>query len=229
MTNWIKSWPLKVEFAAIILIAFSWPLLGSVASLFNQHNGHHVPRFTSYGLLWLSLMEIAALTLVLSILKIRAITVRSLGVNPSWNLTAKGILLFIIAVIVNALTVKLVVLLYPATDVPLSTMNYGKPNLIASVTLSMINPFFEEILVVGYVIASLEKQCTTGIALLSSVVLRTSYHLYLGLASAVGVAAIGLLFTFVFIKKRQLWPLIIAHGVINLLSFMALNYRGYAH
>ena len=218
--SWIQNWSIKVEFWIIFTIAFSLPLLGSVMHFLASHKS---TLFSGYSLIWTVIIEIIILSLIGLLLYVRKWNFRLIGLNPTWWLTMKGFLLCLFAVLADRLTVFFVTTIYPLTGTYLSSLSYGNPSIFSVFAISIVNPLFEEVLVVGYIITTLEKLSTpTGLSLLASVLIRLSCHLYQGPAGAAGIAVIGFIFGYSFIKKRQLWPLVVAHSVIDLLSLMAL-------
>ena len=60
-------------------------------------------------------------------------------------------------------------------------------------------------------------------ALLASSLLRGAYHLYQGFSAGLGNVVMGLIFAYVWRRTGRLWPLIIAHGIID-----SVAYVGYA-
>lgn len=94
--------------------------------------------------------------------------------------------------------------------------------LPVTVLLAVQNGFLEEVLVVGYLITRLQllRWPTWGI-LAASAVLRGSYHLYQGFGGFVGNAVMGLVFGWFFLKFRRIWPLVIAHSLIDTVVFVA--------
>ena len=94
--------------------------------------------------------------------------------------------------------------------------------LPVTVLLAVQNGFLEEVLVVGYLITRLQqlRWPTWGI-LAASAVLRGSYHLYQGFGGFVGNAVMGLVFGWFFLKFRRVWPLVIAHSLIDTVVFIA--------
>lgn len=75
----------------------------------------------------------------------------------------------------------------------------------------------EEVIVVGYLITRLRGlRWTGGAALAASVILRGAYHLYQGWGGFAGNLAMGLLFGFVFLRTRRVWPLVVAHFLLDL-------------
>ena len=50
--------------------------------------------------------------------------------------------------------------------------------------------------------------------------LRGAYHLYQGWGAGLGNAAMGLVFGYAWQRTGRLWPLVIAHGVIDTVAFV---------
>ena len=53
----------------------------------------------------------------------------------------------------------------------------------------------------------------------ASALLRASYHLYQGVSAGLGNAVMGLVFIEYFRRTGRVWPLIIAHGLIDTAAF----------
>lgn len=83
------------------------------------------------------------------------------------------------------------------------------------------NGWAEEIIVVGYLLTRLDQlRVNPAIAILISAVLRGTYHLYQGFGAGLGNLAMGLIFGIVWWRTRRLWPLILAHGLIDTVAFV---------
>jgi len=83
------------------------------------------------------------------------------------------------------------------------------------------NGFLEEVLVVGYLLTRLEQlKVPPAIAILISAVLRGSYHLYQGFGGFIGNAVMGVVFAWFFRRTRRLWPLVIAHSLLDITVFV---------
>ena len=87
------------------------------------------------------------------------------------------------------------------------------------------NAAFEELAVTGFVIASLAEK-GAAIAVTASALLRFAYHLYQGPLSAVSVIPLGFLLGALFWRARNLWPLIVAHALADVVVFVLSAYRG---
>lgn len=83
------------------------------------------------------------------------------------------------------------------------------------------NAVAEEVLVVAYLVTRLRR---LGVgengSMLVSAVLRGSYHLYQGVGGFVGNLVMGLIFGRVWQRTNRLWPLIIAHAVLDTVAFV---------
>ncbi len=51
--------------------------------------------------------------------------------------------------------------------------------------------------------------------------IRLSYHLYQGVAGVLSLVPTGLLFAIWFVRTRQLWPLIVAHAILDFVGLTA--------
>lgn len=79
----------------------------------------------------------------------------------------------------------------------------------------------EEVIVVGYLFARLrDLGWGTWTIILSTSVLRGSYHLYQGFGAFVGNVAMGILFGWLYSRFGRLLPLVIAHTVIDAVIFV---------
>jgi len=64
------------------------------------------------------------------------------------------------------------------------------------------------------------RRASLATAVNISAAIRLSYHLYQGAAGVLSVVPLGLLFGLWFARTRQLWPLIVAHAILD---FVALS------
>nr|WP_239020645.1 CPBP family intramembrane glutamic endopeptidase [Nakamurella antarctica] len=86
------------------------------------------------------------------------------------------------------------------------------------------NGFLEEVLVVGFLLTRLRQlRVNPWVALGMSALLRGSYHLYQGPGQAVGNMLMGLVFGYAWLRWRRIWPLIIAHTLMDVVSFVGYS------
>ncbi len=78
----------------------------------------------------------------------------------------------------------------------------------------------EEVVVVGYLLTRLRRlPISSGMALGCSSMLRGAYHLYQGFGGGLGNVVMGLIFGYTWQRSGRLWPLVIAHGLIDSVAF----------
>jgi membrane protease YdiL (CAAX protease family) len=89
------------------------------------------------------------------------------------------------------------------------------------VLVAFADGWAEEIIVVGYLLTRLD-QLGVGAraALVCSSLLRGTYHLYQGFGAGLGNVAMGLVFGYAWQRTGRLWPLVIAHGLIDTVTFV---------
>lgn len=93
---------------------------------------------------------------------------------------------------------------------------------------SFANAFAEEIVVVAFVSIRLRQlgMGWTGV-IASSALLRGSYHLYQGVSAGFGNIVMGIIFTYFYARTGKIWPLILAHFLIDAVAFV--GYAAGAH
>ena len=90
--------------------------------------------------------------------------------------------------------------------------------LIAS---AFANGWAEEVIVVAFLLTRLQQlRINPVVALVCSSLLRGAYHLYQGFGAGLGNVAMGLVFGYVWRRTGRLWPLVIAHGLIDAVAFV---------
>jgi membrane protease YdiL (CAAX protease family) len=83
------------------------------------------------------------------------------------------------------------------------------------------NAWAEEVLVVGYLLTRLNQRGTRRrTALVISSLLRGTYHLYQGFGAFVGNLVMGLLFGAYWQRTGRLWPLVLAHTLLDTVAFV---------
>jgi membrane protease YdiL (CAAX protease family) len=92
------------------------------------------------------------------------------------------------------------------------------------VLTAFANGWAEEVVVVAFLLTRLRQlRVNPMAAMLASSLLRGAYHLYQGFSAGLGNIVMGLVFAYAWRRTGRLWPLIIAHGIID-----SVAYLGYA-
>ena len=83
------------------------------------------------------------------------------------------------------------------------------------------NAILEEVVVVGFVMTRLRQiGWNVWATIVTSAVIRGSYHLYQGFGQAIGNVVMGLVFGYWFTKTKRVLPLIVAHTILDAIVFV---------
>jgi membrane protease YdiL (CAAX protease family) len=83
------------------------------------------------------------------------------------------------------------------------------------------NGVLEEIVMVGYLLTRLRSVgWGMAAAVAFSSVLRGTYHLYQGFGAFAGNAIMGVVFCYFFLRTGRLWPLILAHTLLDVVAYL---------
>ena len=201
------------ELLLVCVIAFGSSILGSIlflAGLTPSRSGPDATRAISI------VTEAGALALVWYVLMRRGKSFRDLGF--SWAVKDVGIslVLWIGAYMAYCVTYYAAYFIgfAPSTLKSSTAMDQAIFGTVPVVTLlfQFVNPFYEELIVRAYVMTEV-KTLTGNLAkaVLFSVTIQTSYHLYLGLPRAIADGAIFLVFSIYYAKTNRITPVILAH------------------
>jgi membrane protease YdiL (CAAX protease family) len=83
------------------------------------------------------------------------------------------------------------------------------------------NAVLEEVVVVGYLVTRLRQLGHRIMPVIAmSAGLRGAYHLYQGVGAFVGNAVMGVIFALFYVRFRRVLPLVIAHTILDVASFV---------
>lgn len=87
--------------------------------------------------------------------------------------------------------------------------------------VAFANGWAEEVIVVGYLLTRLRQLRFSPVAaVIVTSLLRGLYHLYQGFGAGIGNVAMGLVFGYVYVRTGRLWPLVVAHALIDAVAFV---------
>lgn len=158
-------------------------------------------------------IELVCGALAVLLLRARGWKLSDFGLRPTLMRTAGGMLLLIGTSIVVGGIYELA---RAATGVNLaavtaSKMSVGLPVLLL---LTLINPLYDEQFAVAYNVEA-AKENGAAFAVTLSAMVRLICHLEHGPIAAVTILPMGLLFAIVYWRWRTVWPLVIAHAVMD--------------
>lgn len=202
----------RAEFVIVITVAFGYFILGSV--VWALYSNHRAVMLTDSQLWFLVVYESVVLVFLAAFLAKRGWRAQSIGLVFHRNDPVTGVGLFITAYAAYFLLYNLLLPVLP--DLGRMAPKGSELEWIPVLLVSIINPVFEEVFVCGYVISyfKLSGQSLT-FAVNVSIAIRLAYHLYQGVNGVILIIPLGLLFTYWVARSGRLWPVIIAHALID--------------
>jgi membrane protease YdiL (CAAX protease family) len=216
----IRRLPVGIEFLVVVTWAFGLPIFASIMAL-GVPNDSSAPVFTNAELLATIIFEVIQLGFLTWFLRIRGWTLEKFGLSFSWRGTAFGLLLLVCTLALAMLAQSAAQIIFDY-DIQAAAARAPKVDPALSMQLvflvSVVNGIFEELFVAGYIITSLTARRGMWMAINVSVVVRLLYHLYQGPIGIMTVVPMGLLFGYVYARTHQLWPLVVAHVLVDIVA-----------
>ena len=213
MKSFIRNLSAPAEFFLVVLVCFWWGIGGSIGAVVSRLCGvSSAAEITDGRAFALVILELSGLAVTFWIGRIRGWSFRSFGLHPAWKSTGTGILLLVAIGSARYVSVVLANAIFPGAVRFLPVASHVSLPLFA-LTLA-INPVFEEMIETGYFVRSLERYGMWG-AVLASALFRAFLHAYQGVNAIVVIFPIGLIFGFFYWRRRQLWPLVVAHALFD--------------
>lgn len=218
----IRRLPARVEFLIVITWAFGLPIFSSILSIGDTGSERADQHHSNAVLVSILMFEVVQSLFLVWFLKVRGWTLEKIGLQVSGRGTLVGMVLLGILVLNNVLVDFLVQFL--PIDMRMAILQYPTPAADLSkqliLTVSVVNGIFEEVFVVGYVVAALMPVRGPWTAINVSTGIRLLYHLYLGPVAFLLIVPMGLLFAWMFARTRALWPLIVAHILMDVVALI---------
>ena len=206
----------RAEFFLIVAICFGYFICNSAIVLLLRI---HRFEMTTGRVLRGTAVELLSLALAGWILHQRGWTLRPMG-RFSFAAALAGVPLAIGYFILYFLAAFSVMSLFPGTRNLTSIAMVQRAAPAAMLVFVVVNSFFEELAVTGYVVSALSQE-GMAFAVTASTLLRFLYHLYQGPVASLSILPLGMLFACVYWRWRNLWPLVVAHTIANLVVMFA--------
>lgn len=174
--------------------------------------------FDDHRALTIIAIELVCGTIAMLILRARGWKLSDFGLRPTMPQTIFGMALLIGSVIVIS-AFSTFIDAVTNSNVNAATSFEAKLTWPILIALTLINPLYDEMLVVAYNIRAAESH-GAAFAITLSAVIRFICHLEQGPVSAVTILPLGIIFAAVYWRWRVVWPLIVAHGVMDFMGMM---------
>ena len=135
----------------------------------------------------------------------------------------RAIGLWLLALIAAYATLSVVFWLVPAQmGTVLKTTFAEELNGFLTAAYSLIDPLFEELVLLGFVRTAFRSSPVWQVFLLS-LALRAAAHTYQGLFAALTIIPVGLVYTWYYLRTGRLWPVVLAHSIQDMLALSLLG------
>lgn len=210
--RFVRGLSARAEFVVVVTIAFGAIILGNVLTLFYPLRA---PAINEAELRFMLVYELVLMTFLGTLLRLRGWGVAQLGAPFRPHDLVAGPALAAGAYLVSFVMMFGVDMLVGdsiSMATPLGVEDVTPATLIA---VSIVNPIFEEGLLCGYIVTVVKERRSFWAAVNISMAIRLGCHLYQGVMSLVFIVPLGLLFTIWYARTRRLWPVILAHAIVD--------------
>jgi len=171
--------------------------------------------------------EVIALVLVAYVLSRRNLRFRNIGLQ--WRLKDLGVGLFVAGISYAAYALGSILVqsihygIYGTLAKSVGGKDFYSHPPITAIPFSILNPFFEELIVRAYLMTEImELTGSSALAIVVSVAVQFSYHLYYGWVAAISLSFQFLIFAVYYARTRRILPVIVAHGLFDIYAIARL-------
>jgi membrane protease YdiL (CAAX protease family) len=211
------------ELLLVLLVSFGGFFLNSLYLL--RYGPSAAPNMSSFRWTIGILHEITALILLGYVLSRRRLKFKDLGLNWSLRCVGAGFKLIFVSYLVYGFGAAAVRGLQYAILGSVATGPTGKDFFahpsVAAVPFFLLNPFFEELIVRAYLMTEITSLTgSSALAVVASVLVQFSYHLYYGWVGALSLCFPFLIFALYYAHSRRALPVILAHEFFDILGLI---------
>jgi membrane protease YdiL (CAAX protease family) len=216
--------------ALVLWVALSIPIISSSYYLTADTTVKPLPHAPqTYRLVIGLATELTGLVVLAYVMAVQGKSWADIGWSVSWRdlYRAFGVgLLAVAAGYILVLPIQIAALVYAG--------HYLHPKSVASMlglglsflslVFILVNPFFEEMIVRAYTMSEIMSLGgSRTLAVVISVALQVSYHLYQGWLNVLAVTATFLVFSLYFAKTRRIFPIVLVHSVYDLIALLRMR------
>jgi membrane protease YdiL (CAAX protease family) len=202
--------------ALVLWVSLSMPVLTSVYYLLagNADTGQTYQGYRIWGGL---IPEVSGLLVLWYVMKHQGKSWKDIGWNPSFADMRRAVGLFVastMAIWVAYIPAQYIYRVYSGAFLKQKSLNSTLAFGITALPILFvcINPFFEELIVRAYTISELTNLGTRRtLAIVISVAVQLSYHLYQGIANILVLAVMFTVFSVYYSRTRRIVPVILVH------------------
>jgi membrane protease YdiL (CAAX protease family) len=216
-----------VDLGLILAVVFADHILGSIYLAFHPT----APSYSNMRLFTGICDETIGLLLFLVLFKRQGRRFQDIGLSFQWTDLPKALGLVVATVVAMwttwfVLSYSWLLITLRSPQWPETRAMFSTSSLWLFLPFLLLNPFFEEILVRGYLMTEIiDIRKSVLLATVASIVVQTSYHLYYGVAGAIVVGSGLTVLAIYFAKSRRLMPVILAHMLWDSTALLGFLHR----
>jgi membrane protease YdiL (CAAX protease family) len=214
-----------LDLVVVLALTIVPSILRSGYYFFNEV-GKYTEAQKEYAFFYALTGHVLALLLLFYVLLIRNKSYKDLGIVISWNEIGIGLLLWLLVTIIFSVIELELKKVVPASIITPKNLSVLLPTQFSFIYLLflIINPFFEELIVRGFTMTEVFALASSKVlAVIISIALQISYHLYQGIVPALLLGLIFLCYSLFYVKTGKLTPVIVAHLIADLLLLIRLK------
>ena len=223
MRRFIAGLSVGAEFTIVFLGAFGLFIFSTLVALLARD---HQVAASEGDLRLLVVIEVVLFAVLATFMRVRGWTLARVGFHPSLKETLQGLAVAVVSYCVWALVWLAFTSVVPQAARPAVSFGTLAPQLATIIVASIVNAIYEETFVSGYLMTVIKEHSTAWTAINISVGVRLLYHLYQGIPAVTDVVPIGLIFAYWYARQGSLWPLIVAHALIDIFGLLSYLGRG---
>lgn len=225
MKQFLRALSGRAEFLIVVLGSIGVYLLSNFAVLLDPEIANDAQPLTNETLVGMLIYEGFVLLWLGTFMKLRGWTRERLGFAPTMRDAAIGILLALAILALRWILDTVVGSVAPGLVEAAEKLGAvsGDLDMRAVVLVSLVDPVFEELFMCAYVISALKDKRGAAFALNVSVGLRVACHLNQGAYGVLTIGPLALLFGYWYLRSGRIWPLLVAHALLDFVGLVALG------
>jgi membrane protease YdiL (CAAX protease family) len=230
LRNFLRGLSSNAEFAIVVLVAFGLFLPNNLSALVSGAWAKaHAPHISNAHLYSLLIFETAIFLALAVFLRVRDWTLARIGMMPTLKDSLIGVGLNIASYAGYAALWFLIAAIWPQAARAIAATRLVAPSLDIWLVIAVciVNPIFEETFLCGYIMSALKPMSVLKaghgamLAINVSTGIRLCLHLYQGPLGVLSITPMGLIFSYWYARTGRLWPLIVAHALMDLVGLLA--------
>jgi membrane protease YdiL (CAAX protease family) len=215
----------RAEFVIVVFGSLGLSLLSNLQVVLDPSIADKLPPFTNDTLISNLLYELFVLAWLGVFLRARGWTFERFGFSITLRDTAIGVLLALVVFCAVWLIEQVMGGVAPAMLEAAHRFDKVSGELALGwiVLASLVDAVFEELFVCAYVISALKEKRGAAFALNVSILLRVGCHAYQGVYGVLAGGVLGLVFGYWYLKSGRVWPLFVAHAVLQFGELVMLS------